>query len=70
MLLKTILNKVEPFKSFTYGKVRWVEDAGVSGGRELNHVAGQLRGASGRRPLAAADRRRSGGEVAAGYGGN
>jgi len=28
MLLKTILNRVEPFKSFTYGKARWVEDAG------------------------------------------
>ncbi len=28
MLLKTILNHVEPFKSFVYGKARWVEDAG------------------------------------------
>ena len=28
MLLKTILNQVEPFKSFVYGKTRWVEDAG------------------------------------------
>ena len=28
MLLKTILNRVEPFKSFVYGKARWVEDAG------------------------------------------
>ena len=28
MLLKTILNQVEPFKSFVYGKIRWVEDAG------------------------------------------
>jgi len=27
MLLQTILNRVEPFKSFTYGKVRLVEDA-------------------------------------------
>jgi transposase len=26
MQLKTILNRVEPFKSFVYGKVRWVED--------------------------------------------
>ena len=25
--LKTILNRVEPFKSFVYGKVTWVEDA-------------------------------------------
>jgi len=25
MQLKTILNRVEPFKSFVYGKVRWVE---------------------------------------------
>ena len=30
MLLKTILNHVEPFKSFVYGKARWVEDAGRS----------------------------------------
>jgi transposase len=28
MLLKTILNRIEPFKSFVYGKARWVEDAG------------------------------------------
>src|SRR5271169_2664889 len=28
MLLQTILNQVEPFKSFVYGKARWVEDAG------------------------------------------
>ena len=28
MLLKTILNRVEPFKSFVYGKARWVKDAG------------------------------------------
>ena len=28
MLLKTILNQVEPFKSFVYGNARWVEDAG------------------------------------------
>jgi transposase len=27
MQLKTILNRVEPFKSFVYGKVRWVEEA-------------------------------------------
>lgn len=27
MQLKTILNRVEAFKSFVYGKVRWVEDA-------------------------------------------
>ena len=27
MQLKTILNRVEPFKSFVYGKVRWVENA-------------------------------------------
>jgi transposase len=27
MQLKTILNRVEPFKSFVYGKARWVEDA-------------------------------------------
>jgi transposase len=27
MQLKTILNRVEPFKSFVYGKVRWVEGA-------------------------------------------
>ena len=27
MQLKTILNRVEPFKSFVYGKVRWVDDA-------------------------------------------
>lgn len=27
MQLKTILNRVEPFKSFVYGKVQWVEDA-------------------------------------------
>jgi len=25
MQLKTILNRVEPFKSFVYGKTRWVE---------------------------------------------
>ena len=25
MQLKTILNRVEPFKSFVYGKVRWVK---------------------------------------------
>lgn len=25
MQLKTILNRIEPFKSFVYGKVRWVE---------------------------------------------
>jgi transposase len=28
MQLKTILNRVEPFKSFIYGKARWVEDTG------------------------------------------
>src|SRR3974377_1517033 len=28
MLLKTILNRVEPFKSFVYKKARFVEDAG------------------------------------------
>ena len=28
MQLKTILNRVEPFKSFVYGKARWVEGAG------------------------------------------
>jgi transposase len=28
MLLKTILNRVEPFKSFLYGKAKWVENAG------------------------------------------
>ena len=28
MLLKTILNRVEPFKSFVYGKARWVEEPG------------------------------------------
>jgi transposase len=28
MQLKTILNRVEPFKSFVYGKVRWVEGMG------------------------------------------
>jgi transposase len=28
MQLKTILNRVEPFKSFVYGKVRWVEGPG------------------------------------------
>lgn len=28
MQLKTILNRVEPFKSFVYGKARWGEDAG------------------------------------------
>jgi transposase len=27
MQLKTILNRVEPFKSFVYGKARWVEEA-------------------------------------------
>jgi transposase len=27
MLLKTILNRVEPFKSFVYGKAKWVEGA-------------------------------------------
>ncbi len=27
MQLKTILNRVEYFKSFVYGKVRWVDDA-------------------------------------------
>ena len=26
MLLKTILNRVEPFKSFVYGKARWMEE--------------------------------------------
>jgi transposase len=28
MQLKTILNRVEPFKSFVYGKVRWLEGEG------------------------------------------
>jgi transposase len=28
MQLKTILNRVEPFKSFVYGNVRWGEEAG------------------------------------------
>jgi len=28
MQLKTILNRVEPFKSFVYGKVEWVESTG------------------------------------------
>lgn len=28
MQLKTILNRVEPFKSFVYGKARWVEGTG------------------------------------------
>jgi transposase len=28
MQLKTILNRVEPFKSFVYGKAKWVERAG------------------------------------------
>ena len=28
MQLKTILNRVQKFKSFVYGPVRWVEDAG------------------------------------------
>ncbi len=28
MLLKTILNQLEPYMSFVYGKARWVEDAG------------------------------------------
>ena len=28
MQLKTILNRVEPFKSFVYGKSRWVEGPG------------------------------------------
>lgn len=28
MQLKTILNRVEPFKSFVYGRVRWGEEAG------------------------------------------
>ena len=28
MQLKTILNRVEPFKSFVYGKARWLEAAG------------------------------------------
>jgi transposase len=28
MQLKTILNRVEPFKSFVYGKVEWVEGTG------------------------------------------
>ena len=28
MQLNTILNRVEPFKSFVYGKARWVEDTG------------------------------------------
>jgi transposase len=28
MQLKTILNRVEPFKSFVYGKARWVEGSG------------------------------------------
>ena len=27
MQLKTILNRVEPFKSFVYGKIQWVENA-------------------------------------------
>jgi len=27
MQLKTILNRVEPFKSFVYGKAKWLEDA-------------------------------------------
>ncbi|GAB3317718.1 hypothetical protein [Haliea atlantica] len=27
MHLKTILNRVQNFKSFVYGPVRWVEDA-------------------------------------------
>ena len=29
MRLKTILNRVENFKSFVYGKARWVDDAEV-----------------------------------------
>ena len=33
MLLKTILNHVEPFKSFVYGKISLVEDAGTVGDR-------------------------------------
>ena len=28
MQLKTILNRVESFKSFVYGKIRWVEGTG------------------------------------------
>ena len=28
MQLNTILNRVEPFKSFVYGKARWVEGTG------------------------------------------
>jgi hypothetical protein len=28
MRLKTILNRIEPFKSFVYGKTRWLEDRG------------------------------------------
>lgn len=27
MRLKTILNRVQKFKSFVYGKVRWLEDS-------------------------------------------
>nr|VFK64718.1 MAG: hypothetical protein BECKTC1821F_GA0114240_11409 [Candidatus Kentron sp. TC] len=26
MQLKTILNKVQKFKSFVYGQIRWIED--------------------------------------------
>ena len=30
MQVKTILNRVQKFKSFVYGAVRWVEGAAVS----------------------------------------
>ena len=33
MQLKTILNRVEPFKSFVYGKVQWVEGTAAADAR-------------------------------------
>ena len=38
MQLKTILNRVEPFQSFVYGKAHWVEGGGATGARSA--VAG------------------------------
>ena len=62
MQLKTILNRVEYFKSFVYGKARWVDDADAaddrSGDRSPQERAADLLGLrpgpAGLRPAAGA----------------
>ena len=39
MQIKTILNRVQKFKSFVYGAVRWVEGASVPDPRILDVVS-------------------------------